>query len=122
MNVNEDQVEETQSELHSIGIRSKVKSRKAMGPVTPEVLLEVVLSISAGIPLMEKVYGILKKHGASVKCEDFYEIAVKHFRDRWPFKCLLMEGEKDDCYFLFQKGKKKFYWGIKSGKISAGEL
>ncbi len=122
MNVNENHVKDMISELRSTGIPLKVKSRKAFGPVSPEILLEVALSISGGIPLLEKVYGIIRKHGASIECDSFYDIAVKHFRDRWPFKCVFMEGKDGNCYFLFQKGKKKFYWRVEKGKISAGDI
>lgn len=101
-----------------------IRSKKAFAPLDPYLLIELVAPFVApiSIPAVTRLFTTLYKSKADVNCDSQLDLATHWYKDRWPFACVSAECRKDYSYFLFRKGKKRFFWECSKGTVKAGDI
>jgi hypothetical protein len=109
--------------LDDASIDFQVKSRSAFAPLSPEQFILLVVPYTPQLlNLCKALFKILHDVEARVEPDSELELAKRFFADRWPFSCTFMQSDAENSYFVFRKGKRKFYWKRENGQISAGDL
>ena len=104
-------------------IEFEVKEKTGFAPITPEVLLDIIIKV--GLPVLLNVIPILFKkfHSRNIKIEfdTRFAYAKKMLADKKPLLCQYREDRENYSKYVFKTKESKFYWEFDRGNIKYGK-
>ena len=96
--------------------------KRALAPVSPEVVISIVVSLAQLLPIVLKLVKKLRERDAFLEFETRHELAKKMLQEFEPLIWLKGKDSKDYSYYEFKTSKCRHYWELDRGEISFGGL
>jgi len=119
---NQNESREVINGLKEVGIRFEIMEKRGFAPSSPEVAINILVSLAELLTLIVALMNMLGNKKAYIDFESRHRLARKMLADLGPLYWTKGEDTPEYSYYEFKTPKCKHYWELDKGKIRHGPL